>query len=261
MATEYLDDVRSELQSRATRTTLEELKRKGLEQVRVIRSSQILALIEQAVDRAMTQRGESPEDAVKRDVLQDSAQIFRELLRDEMKQGRGPEAERMSLMQTELQRRETELDSLRGRVAERDAQLAEARSRTAELDAELRVTRQRIQAASPQDLLDELRSLRKEISKPKGTEPGAGGGPAAAADLKRQIESFGAEISSQIERIGRRVGVGAAEETPTDLSGLFTSIPDLESNLDSVEAKVRKGSDVDDALARMRSLRKDSSGA
>jgi hypothetical protein len=50
MATEYLSEVRSELNSRSTRTTLDELKRKGLEQVRVIRSSQILQMIESAVE-------------------------------------------------------------------------------------------------------------------------------------------------------------------------------------------------------------------
>jgi len=244
MATEYLSDVRNELQSRSTRTTLDELKKKGLEQVRVIRSSQILELIEQAVDRALARRGEAADPAAKQALLQDSAQIFRDLLRTEMQQGRDAEG-----------RRSEEIRALLEQLAQKEAQVAESRAKQAELDAELRVLRQRSQGGSPEDLLDELRALRKEIGK-----PAAPPAPATGA-IEQKLQSLGAELTSQIERIGRRVGIASVEESQADISGLFTSIPELESNLDAVEAKERKGSDVSDALARMKSLREGKTGA
>ena len=77
----------------------------------------------------------------------------------------------------------------------------------------------------------------------------------------RELQSLGAELTSQIERIGRKVGIAATDDAQADISGLFTSIPELESNLDAVEAKERKGSDVSDALARMKSLREGKTGA
>ena len=238
MATEYLSDVRNELQSRSTRTTLDELKKKGLEQVRVIRSSQILELIEQAVDRALARRGEVADPATRQELMQDSANIFRDLLRTEMKQQRGSDDKHAA-----------ELNRLQEQLAAKEAVVAESRAKQAELDAELRVLRQRAQAGSPEDLLDELRALRKEIGKPQA--------PAAAPTgaIEQKLQTLGAELTSQIERIGRKVGIAATDDTQADISGLFTSIPDLESNLDAVEAKERKGSDVSDALARMKSLR------
>lgn len=257
MATEFLSDVRNELQSRSTRTSLDELKRKGLEQVRVIRSSQILELIEQAVDRALARRGAAAEPAERQELLQDSAAIFRDMLRTEMQHQQGESQRQFQELKARLERGSAELASLQQRLGERDAQLADSQARQAELDAELRVLRQRAQAGSSQDLLDELRALRKEIARPAVQEPPTAPVEALAAGaLEQKLQSLGAELSSQLERIGRKVGASAAaDEAPVELSGLFQAIPELEGNLDAVEAKERKGSDVSDALARMRSLR------
>ena len=254
MTTEYLGDVRSELQTRSTRTTLDELKKKGLEQVRVIRSSQVLELIEKAVDRALERRGESADPATRSALMQDSTKIFRDMLRTEMQQARGVDDKRNDEMRAQMEKHAGEMRGLLDQLAQKDTQVSEARAKQAELDAELRVLRQRSQAGSPEDLLDELRALRKEIGKPQlaaAAPPGA---------IEQKLQSLGAELTSQIERIGRKVGVASAEETQADISGLFTSIPDLEGNLDAVEAKERKGSDVSDALARMKSMREKTGG-
>jgi len=49
---------------------------------------------------------------------------------------------------------------------------------------------------------------------------------------------------------------------PAELASLFaSSIPEVESNMDSVEAKESKGGDVGDALARMKSMKKGKGGA
>ena len=255
MTTEYLGDVRSELQTRSTRTTLDELKKKGLEQVRVIRSSQVLELIEKAVDRALERRGEAADPAARSALMQDSTKIFRDMLRTEMQQARGVDDKRNDEMRAQMEKHAGEMRGLLDQLAQKETQVSEARAKQAELDAELRVLRQRSQAGSPEDLLDELRALRKEIGKPQQ----AAAAPSSGA-IEQKLQSLGAELTSQIERIGRKVGVAGAEETQADISGLFTSIPDLEGNLDAVEAKERKGSDVSDALARMKSLREKTGG-
>jgi hypothetical protein len=253
MATEFSMDVRNELQTRSTRTTLDELKRKGLEQVRVIRSSQILDLIEQAVDRALARRGATDAPVEREGLLKDSAAIFRDMLRTEMQQQQGQAQKSLDELKGRLDQGSADMRQHEERLAEKDRQLAESLARQAELDAELRTLRSRQQAGSSQDLLDELRSLRKDIARP--VAPAAGTSEAAGGAIEQRLNSLGAELASQIEKIGRKVGVAPADETPVEIGNLFQSIPDLEGNLDAVEAKERKGSDVSDALARMKSMR------
>jgi len=245
MATEYLSEVRSELNSRSTRTTLDELKRKGLEQVRVIRSSQILQLIERSVELALTRRGERLGAGERAGVVEESTKILNDMMRAE-----ADARAQIAKLQTEL--------------AAKDAQISEAHAKRAELDAELRVIKTRQPGSSPQDLLDELKALRTEIqARPApAPAPAAAGGEGGGA-LAEKLASLGAELSSQIDKIGRKVGVASVEdEAPTaELANLFaSSIPELESNMANVEAKERKGSDVSDALARMKSLRKGKNG-
>jgi len=257
MATEFSMDVRNELQTRSTRTTLDELKRKGLEQVRVIRSSQILDLIEQAVDRALARRDATAAPVEREGLLKDSAAIFRDMLRTEMQQQQGQAQKSLDELKGRLDQGSVDKQQYEERIAERDRQLAESLARQAELDAELRVLRSRSQAAgSSQDLLDELRSLRKDIARPAA--PVAAAAEASGGVIEQRLQSLGAELASQIEKIGRKVGVAPADEVPADIGALFSSvqaIPDLEGNLDAVSAQERKASDVSDALARMKSLR------
>jgi Tfp pilus assembly protein FimV len=264
MATEYLSEVRSELNSRSTKTTLDELKRKGLEQVRVIRSSQILQLIERAVDGALARRGEQLAPHERNGVVEDSSKILKEMMRVEMEAARNLDHQKLDEMRSAMAQAQTQLVQMADEIATRDAQLNEAQAKQAELDAELRVIRGRQSGSSPQDLLDELRALRQEIHAKPTAAPAPSAGTEAAGAIADKLASLGAELSSQIDRIGRKVGVSSAEdEAPTaELANLFaSSIPELESNMDSVESEERKGSDVSDALARMKSLRKGRGGA
>lgn len=245
MATEYLSEVRNELNSRSQRTTLDELKRKGLEQVRVIRSSQIVQMIERAVDGALARRGQKLGAQERDSVVQDSSKFVKEMMDAQ-----------------------AQLAAMQQEVAARDAALNEAQAKQAELDAELRVMKSRQQGGAPQDLLEELRSLRQEIqarpAMPAAAAASTGAGGEVSGAIAAKLASLGAELSSQIDRIGRKVGVQSADdEAPTaELANMFaTSIPEVESNIDSVEAEERKGSDVSDALARMKSLRKGQGGA
>jgi len=261
MATEYLSEVRSELNSRSTRTTLDELKKKGLEQVRVIRSSQILQMIERSVEVALAKRGANLSPKERDGVVADSSKVLNEMMRAEMTAARSQDAKKIDEMRQAM-------TALTQQVAAKEALIAEAAAKTAELDAELRVIKSRAPGSSPTDLLDELRALRQEIhAKPSAPAPAAAGAgdPATQGAIAEKLASLGAELSSQIDRIGRKVGVAAStnDDVPTaELASLFaSSIPEVESNMDSVEAKESKGGDVGDALARMKSLKKGKGGA
>ena len=268
MATEYLSEVRSELNSRSTRTTLDELKRKGLEQVRVIRSSQILQMIESAVEVALARRGQKLSTNERDGVVEDSSKVLKEMMRAEMATARTQDAAKMDEMRKAMTAAQTQMQALQQQVAAKEAQLTESAAKTAELDAELRVIKGRQNGSSPTDLLDELRALRQEIhAKPSAPAPAAAGvgDPAVSGAIAEKLASLGAELSSQIDRSGRKVGVAASttDDAPTaELANLFaSSIPEVESNMDSVEAKESKGGDVGDALARMKSMRKGKGGA
>jgi uncharacterized protein YhaN len=262
MATEYLSEVRSELNSRSTRTTLDELKKKGLEQVRVIRSSQILQMIERSVEVALAKRGANLSPKEKDGVVADSSKVLNEMMRAEMTTARAQDAKKIDEMRAAM-------SALQQQVTAKEALIAEAAAKTAELDAELRVIKSRAPGSSPTDLLDELRALRQEIhAKPSAPAPAAAaaGDPATQGAIAEKLASLGAELSSQIDRIGRKVGVAASsggDDVPTaELASLFaSSIPEVESNMDSVEAKESKGGDVGDALARMKSMKKGKGGA
>src|SRR6185295_9392975 len=163
MATEYLSEVRSELNSRSTRTTLDELKRKGMEQVRVIRSSQILQLIESAVEVALTRRGEQLGAQERNGVVEDSQKILKDMMRAEMSAAQSVSQKKIEEMRAAMSEASAQLQAMQAEAAAKDAQLSEAAAKQAELDAELRVIKGRQHGSSPTDLLDELRALRQEI--------------------------------------------------------------------------------------------------
>lgn len=268
MATEYLSEVRSELNSRSTRTTLDELKKKGLEQVRVIRSSQILQMIERSVEVALAKRGANLSPKEKDGVVADSSKVLNEMMRAEMTTARAQDAKKIDEMRAAMSAAQSQVQALTQQVAAKEALIAEAAAKTAELDAELRVIKSRAPGSSPTDLLDELRALRSEIhAKPSAPAPAAvvAGDPAVQGAIAEKLASLGAELSSQIDRIGRKVGVAAStnDDVPTaELASLFaSSIPEVETNMDNVEAKESKGGDVGDALARMKSMKKGKGGA
>jgi hypothetical protein len=99
---ESIAEVKEALQSRATTTTLEELKSRGRQQVRVIRPEHIAAMIEEAVQRAIERSGG---DSDAQSLASDSKREFARLA----SAGDG-DAERLSGELAEATRRCTELE-------------------------------------------------------------------------------------------------------------------------------------------------------
>ncbi len=247
MSNEFHTDVRDELASRSTKTSVNELRDRGMKTVRVIRSSQILSLIESAVDRALVEHGLIPTDGDRAAVVASSQGFLRQMANGEQPMG-GIDPEQ----QRRLLEAEAEAEALKHQLAEREAELSQAEARSAELDAELRVLHQRAEAAAPDTLLEELKALRSDI---QGVATQPAGGPAGEGELNDKIADLGKELGKELARIGRKVGIAPAEEAPADMSALFNEVPELESNLDTVAPKETKGTDVEEALKRMKSLK------
>ena len=168
MSSEFLDQVKDQLASRSTRTTLEALQQRGLQKVRVIRSSEILQLIEEAVDRALNERGLVADPDQRDEVLAASQEIFQGMVKEEMA---GGEAD-PTLLEEYRQRQEemaAQLESLSEELAARDRKTQEAEARAAELNAELQVLHQRQEAANPDALLRRAARPAQRHQQPAGS--------------------------------------------------------------------------------------------
>ena len=229
-----------------------------MSRVRVIRSSAVLALIQEAVNRALSDRGlDDASDEERERLAEASQEIFQGMMSEQLNAVREESKQLLDEYRGRLQETEGRIQELECELTERDTALQAAQSRSAELTAELQVVRKREESAAPESLLTELRALRTDLE----NRPAAPA-PAAAADdqvgdlLQAKLDELGKELGGELARIGRKVGIANAEEAPEDLSSLFRNIEDVESNMDTLDAKESKGTNVDDALARMRRLKK-----
>lgn len=131
-------------------------------------------------------------------------------------------------------------------------------ARIAELSAELeRVTRERDEtrtnpaaAAGNNEL---VMQLLQQFATMKGT-PQAG---PAGAELSSAIDKLSNTLNERLEKFGRKMGVSSAVEAgPVKLDGLFRNDDvKLESNIDSIEVKQKKGGDIAANLERLKKLK------
>jgi len=251
MSGQLLSEVRDQLESRATRTSINELQKRGMRQVRVIRPSAVLQLIRTAVDKAMAERGLS--DSTEQEAVVDaSKEIFQGLMGKEWDAQRGDTQTLLNEYRQQLEQTSKEVEGLRSQLTDRERALQDSQTRGAELNAELQMLHKRANADSPDSLMEELRTLRSELSE----RPAAVAAP--SPEVNNQLARLGEELGGQIEKISRKVGIAPVEDVPTDLSALFEGeeLP-LESNIDTLdlESNESKGTDVEEALARMRRLK------
>src|SRR5262245_41139191 len=83
MQKDYLRTVvKHALSEGAERTTLNDLKSKGMDSVKVIRAGKILELIEKAVDRALQELGQDSSFQDRQRLINESEKAFRELLKE-----------------------------------------------------------------------------------------------------------------------------------------------------------------------------------
>src|SRR5262245_8982334 len=82
MQKDYLRVVKHALSEGAEKTTLTDLKSKGMDSVKVIRAGKVLELIEKAVDRALQDLGQDSAFQERQRLINESEKAFREMLKE-----------------------------------------------------------------------------------------------------------------------------------------------------------------------------------
>ncbi len=251
------------LEARAREESLEELERRGKSRVKVIRPSEIAAMIQEAVEKAVSSSGYVPPEEVER-LVQEGRKEFKELLsrREEELKTRSEEAARLRETEEKAARLEKEVEELKGA-------LREARAKKEELEEKLR-SGETPSAASPGDgagaggfnaelmmkLMGEIAELKAQVSSPRPAQEAGGGGEAKIASMLEQVMN---SLEGKIERIGKKVGIHeAVEGEEVKLDGLFADHgeEEMENNLDTVQVKERSGAGIAANLERMKKLRR-----
>lgn len=140
-----------------------------------------------------------------------------------------------------------------------EAACREQAARIDELSADLeRVTRERDEAlanpAAAGASSELVMQLLQQFANMKGTPQQAG---PAGFDLTNAIDKLSSSLNERLERFGRKMGVSSAVEAgPVKLDGLFRNDDvKLESNIDAIEVKQKKGGDIAANLERLKKLK------
>lgn len=225
--------VKEALSARSESTSLDELKSKGRKKVRVIRAEHIASMIQEAVQRAVSESGlVSPEDA--EHLVQKSREEFKALTVERQRE-HSELAELRQQLET-AQARVNELESLAGQGA------AMAGGESPSMDMMMR-------------LMNEMANIKANM----GQGAGAGAGTEAAEQgLMGALDKLTASMNDRMDKFGKKLGVSSAVDVgEANLEGLFKHVDEvqLESNMDDVKVKSKQGSGIAGNLARLKKLK------
>ena len=233
---ESIIEIKEALAARSATTTLDELKTRGKQRVKIIRPEHIAEMIQEAVQRAVESSGLV--SAEKTDQL--VAQSKREFLA--LKKEREAEHDRL---QTAL----AELEEARQRVRELEHELTDARSGAGAGTA----------AAAGSDglmlkLMREVADMKAQMGRPQAAAASAQG----AAGIEAALARIAGSLEERLDKFGQKMGVSSAVEADVDYSGLFKDHgqdKQVESNLDSMKIKQDKAAGIAGNLDKLRKLR------
>ena len=247
-------NVRDVLEKNSYTTTLEDLKSRGRERVRVVHTAQIATLIEEAVLRVLGERKSQEEVEF---LVGRSQEEFRRLLEERERELTASKAriEELERLRAEHGYLAAECEALRGAAA--DA----VRDRDA-LEAKCAELRGRLTGEGPAppvvEALARLEAQLSEVRQSMATrgEP-AGSGDGEDAGLDQKLDTLARALGERLDRIGRKVGISSAvEEEAPSLERMFTEADKLESNLENLDVKEVRSGDVASAVEKARSLRR-----
>jgi hypothetical protein len=242
---ESVTDIKQALSERSRTATLDELRNEGRKRVRLIRTEQIAAMINEAVHAAIEKSGLiAPEQATQ--LVENSKKEFRAILKE-----REQEVQRAHEIEDQLAERDAEIQRLEQALAAAQKGGATASPQAAAAMAG---------ATSP----DLVMSLVQEMANLKASmmhrEAGAAASASAAppADFSAAFEKLAGSLNDRLEKLGKKMGVSSAVESdaPVDFGGLFKdSDKALESNIDNIEVKQKAGAGIAGNLARLKKLK------
>jgi len=224
------------LKSRAKEKTIDELGKKG-KSFKVIKPSDIAAMIQEAVERTIKNSGYiAPEEAEK--LIEESKKEFKNVVEEREKE------------KIELEKANERIKSLEALLEEKEKRIT---SLEKELDKNKHEVNQSMQSELIVRLMSEINDLKMKMN--TGNEPKPEGDSAIAEKLANVINS----LEGKIEKIGKKVGINeAVEGEEIKFDSLFEdhgTQDDMETNLDNLEVKERKGEGIAANLERIKKLK------
>ena len=214
---ESTPEVKEALAARSQVADLEDLRSEGRKRVKVIRAEQVAEMISDAVRQA----------------LSDPRLMTR------------VEAERLVEAAREAQTaRITELTAELERVTQERDEAVAAASSPASSTADAAPAG----GVSPEMMLQMMQQFA-------AMQQQSGGGDGEA--LSSAIDKLSSNLNERLEKFGRKMGVSSAVETgPVSFDGLFKGDDvQLESNVDSIETKQKKGGGIAANLEKLKKLK------
>jgi hypothetical protein len=224
-------------------TTLDELRQKGRQEVKVIRGKDVASMIKEAVYRALKDTELLSEEDLEVLVEQGAAE-FKEVFSERQREAGQIEA-RLSEVRTEL-------EVARARVQELEELLSQAQGQPASgppaegASAELMMR-----------MMQEMAEMKANLAQGGG---GGGGGGGEATGLAAALDKISANLNDRLDKFGRKMGVSSAVEgSEVKYDALFKDDDDtkLESNMGDVQAKKKTGGGIAGNLAKLKKLKGD----
>jgi len=267
-------DVKAAIEKHSFLTSTTELERRGKRQVKVIKTSLIYDLIQQAVDRVQRESGHILDDEQREALVEESKAEFNRLLDDHQtqkqeiqglhdkihgleealkvaKQVAADREQQLTKQRAENASRDENAGQLHEMIRRREAELEDAtraqvdveeyRLKIAGLTAELKAMRENQPAA--ESLLNELRAMREDVKaletrnrelETKAASAPVGGGDTSA--LEALFEKKMAQISSEISAKLANVSSGGGEVLGTSPEDIKLTIQKIFS--DEIDGKV-----------------------
>lgn len=255
---ESIREVKEALTARSQTRSLDELQSRGRRRVKVIRAEHIAEMIDEAVQRAISESGL---------LSREEADRLVERSREEFASVHAERAQEAAALESATRRREAleqQVKSLEEDVEQLEAELAAARGATTATPS---ATAAASSGGMPPELMmkmmEELAVLKarmgqSEAGAPSSTPAAAPSAPAGSDALAAALEKLSSSMGERLEQLGRKMGISSAiEADAVNLEALFSDLPDqkVESNLDTMEVKQRQSGGIAANLARLKKLK------
>ncbi|MEW6741617.1 MAG: hypothetical protein AB1486_02565 [Planctomycetota bacterium] len=144
---------------------------------------------------------------------------------------------------------------LQGLLDARELELQEEKRRNYELQIQVNTLHEAVAApGAMQSVAEEIKALKESLIV---GHPSRGGEAATSAPLEKLTR----DLTERLDKISRKVGIAASDEPAPDLERIFRThlAAPVESNIDNLQVKERKGGSVAGALARIKALKQGAS--
>ena len=240
------DAVNEELLAKSQTRSLDELRRKGKDKVKVIRASDVTAMISETVNRVLRESSALSDEDVET-LVQKGTKEFKRVFRERQLE-RQRAAQELQDLQAELQAANTRIKELEGVI---------------DTSVDRRASREEQNSELMMRMVTEMAEIKAEIAKTQeaaqGSQPSAAAAPETDG-VSKALDQISASLNSRLEQFGKKMGISSAVEArDVKYESLFDSDDDanMESNMGDVELKQNTGGGIAGNLARLKKLKGD----